>query len=484
MPFLSMPAETVRRPAATFAPQPRVLWIELTSKCPFDCVFCSRRLRRGAGVHMDIALYRRIIGELETPEVIRLNYSGESTHHPHIIEAIRLAAATGATTELVTALASLPERLIEPLASSGLDRLTLSLHTLDSVQYREIYRHGSIDELRRKLAAFVTASDKARLRKPLLDLAVVAMRRNLGQLLPLASFAAEIGAVAISIHPVIRRDPTPDAFVEELDSDRLRPEFLVDLTQKVAQIQRLYPGLPLTVSTPEVNGDACLGDRPVPFPGRLPDGARIHSCEQNPWDTVHVLADGSVVTCEVRDRVTLGRVCAEDTGPGLTEIWRGLSYSEFRERYREGAVTECRSCPYKMAFVQRPPVPEINAAAGTHAQLLHGWHRPDGAGFLWAKRTAALELARPQNAQRLHIEGWVPALASRVRVEIDGAAAGELFGVCADGGWATADLPMPVGNTTMVSVVLHADRPLVPFKAGLGNDTRELGFGLKRIGVR
>jgi len=59
-----------------------------------------------------------------------------------------------------------------------------------------------------------------------------------------------------------------------------------------------------------------------------------------------------------------------------------------------------------------------------------------------------------------------------------------LFGVGADGGWATADLPMPVGNTTMVSVVLHADRPLVPFKAGLGNDTRELGFGLKKIGVR
>jgi hypothetical protein len=29
---------------------PRILWVELTSKCPFDCIFCSRQLRRGAGI--------------------------------------------------------------------------------------------------------------------------------------------------------------------------------------------------------------------------------------------------------------------------------------------------------------------------------------------------------------------------------------------------------------------------------------------------
>ena len=28
---------------------PRILWIELTSRCPFDCVFCSRAILRGAG---------------------------------------------------------------------------------------------------------------------------------------------------------------------------------------------------------------------------------------------------------------------------------------------------------------------------------------------------------------------------------------------------------------------------------------------------
>src|SRR5688500_833187 len=87
------------------SPLPTILWIELTSRSPFDCVFCSRRLLRGKGMHMDFAVYARLIAQLRDPQVIRLNYSGESAHYPHLVESCRLAAETGATVELVTALA-------------------------------------------------------------------------------------------------------------------------------------------------------------------------------------------------------------------------------------------------------------------------------------------------------------------------------------------------------------------------------------------
>src|SRR4029079_10754364 len=72
---------------ARVAPLPRVLWIELTSRCPFDCVFCSRKLLRGAGRHMDFALYGSLIAQLREPDIIRLNYSGESAHYPKLVEA-------------------------------------------------------------------------------------------------------------------------------------------------------------------------------------------------------------------------------------------------------------------------------------------------------------------------------------------------------------------------------------------------------------
>src|SRR6185436_8325419 len=85
------------------SPLPGILWIELTSKCPFDCVFCSRQLRRGTGEHMNFRLFQALIGQLDRPEIIRLNYSGESTHYPHLEEAVLLAKSTGAITELVSA---------------------------------------------------------------------------------------------------------------------------------------------------------------------------------------------------------------------------------------------------------------------------------------------------------------------------------------------------------------------------------------------
>jgi hypothetical protein len=33
------------RLASQAARTPRILWLELTSKCPFDCIFCSRQIR-------------------------------------------------------------------------------------------------------------------------------------------------------------------------------------------------------------------------------------------------------------------------------------------------------------------------------------------------------------------------------------------------------------------------------------------------------
>jgi radical SAM protein with 4Fe4S-binding SPASM domain len=457
-----------------------VLWIELTSKCPFDCVFCSRQMRRGGGLHMEMPLYRRIIAELERPEIIRLNYSGESANHPHLIEAIELAAATGATTELVTALASLPDRLIEPLGQSGLDRLTLSLHTLDEGQYQDIYGYGSLDAVRRKTAALIAARERAR-RGPAVDLAVVAMRRNLDQLPRLADYADEIGASGLAIHPVIRRDPVPDPFTDELNGAQLRPDFLVDLKERLVEIRLRHPNLSLSVSTPELETAACLSAHPTAFSGLLPAGAQIHSCDQNPADTVHILADGAVVTCEVRDRIALGQVRADGTGGSLRDIWTGPAYRAFRAAYRAGEVNECRDCPYKIVFIPGPLATSIDAGTGASAQLRHGWHAPDGSGLLWAKSAAALELSRARNARRIHVRGVIPPHVGGLHMDIDGIRIDKLGESGHDLCWIETSHKLPPGRAGLASIVLTAERALTPVKSGAGADVRELGFGLKRI---
>lgn len=467
------------------APLPRVVWIELTSKCPFDCVFCSRRLRRGGGVHMNMDLYRRVLAELDKPELIRLNYSGESTHHPQIVEAIRLAADTGAAVELVTALASLPERLVTPLALSGLTRLSLSLHTMDPGQYREIYGHGCLDDVRRRVALLREEWERPGVTRPVFDIAFVAMRRNLDQLMAVADYAESVGAAGLSVHPVIRRDPIAETFPSELErGECLRPEFLHDLEVCLAEVQAVHPGLPVQVSTPERSDECRLDNRPTPYPAQLPEGAYIHTCEQNPFETMHILADGSIVTCEVRDNIAVGRI----NGHGLRDIWEGTEYRTFRQAFRRGEAEACRTCPYKAAYWPMPPAAAIVAAEGMSASALWGWHPPDGSGLLWSKADAALLLSLPEGARHLRLEGALLATddsgPNRLTVTCNDLEIGYFDHNKSDPRWIADDLPLPIGALTeAVMIRLSLTRAVVPFRVGLGNDSRALGFGLVRAAL-
>src|SRR5213593_40319 len=202
-------------------PTPKILWIELTSKCPFKCVFCTREVRWGAGRNLDFDVYRSLIHQLEEPEFIGLNYSGESIHYPHLMEAINLACATGAFTELVTALSSARKSLVQQIVESDLDRLAVSIHTLDEQQYRDIYGFESLTSLKKRIDDVVDLKIRLNKTTPKLDFCFVAMSQNLDQLRPIGRYAMEVGAAELFIHPVIGRHPVPYDFSRELHSNKL-----------------------------------------------------------------------------------------------------------------------------------------------------------------------------------------------------------------------------------------------------------------------
>jgi MoaA/NifB/PqqE/SkfB family radical SAM enzyme len=260
------------------APCPKILWIELTSKCPFDCIFCTRRVRFGTGRNLDFEIYRRLIAELESPAFIGLNYSGESIYYPRLLEAIELAVSTGASTELVTAFSTVAKPLLEKIVASGLDRLAVSLHTMDAAQYKEIYRFGSLDLLKQRIRDFREIKSALGVQKPRLDFCFVAMKGNLDQLLPVVDYAEKLGVAEVSIHPIIGRHLIPQDFSTELASNRLRDEFKDSLRNTLVSVQAAHPGFTLNVLNPDLDPHPRLSHTPRYFSRPLPDGARIHSC--------------------------------------------------------------------------------------------------------------------------------------------------------------------------------------------------------------
>jgi MoaA/NifB/PqqE/SkfB family radical SAM enzyme len=426
--------ETIACPASTdfaAATTPRMLWVELTSKCPFDCIFCSRELRRGKGSHLPFAVYSSLLEGLSDPRKLLLNCSGESTVYPDLIPAIERARATGASVELVSALASVPESLLGPLSQSGLGRLTVSIHAVSAEKFAEIYRHGSFDTLRARLERFLElcrADPWAEPAAPLVDLAFVAMDTNLTELRQVAALASDLALGEITIFPVMRRDQIPAQFPTELEVDgKRRPEFQERLRAAVRAAEESHAGIRFTLSNETLDAPAGgLGEVPIPYPATLPEGALIHSCEQNPWETAHVLSNGDVVACEALDRIPLGNLVEQPIG----EIWHGPAYESFRARYRRGEVAECRACPWKRAYLPRARASEIVAARGLHAQLLYGWHEPHGENHIWSSQRAALVLEPRAGSRTLHLSGMLPpgepTCPNQLEIRVNGTAAGEV----------------------------------------------------------
>jgi len=467
---------------------PRILWIELTSKCPFDCIFCSRKTLRGAGEHMDFELYRSVIQSLDEPEIIRLNYSGESAHYPYLIEAIHLAKERGAFVELVTAFASFQLHKMEALVISGLDRLTVSLHTLDARQFQDLYRYSSVQDMKQRLTALRDAQHRLGRRRPLLDFAFVALRENLNQLPGIAAYARELGVQDIAVHPLIRRDEIPVQFPAEIEGRRLRPDFIAALAQTVAEARAEYPDLQFNPSTCELAPGHRLGEYPQYSAGLLPVEGRIFSCDQSPWDSVHILANGDVVTCEARDKVVMGNL----RGTSLPEIWRNAPYQSFRRAFQEGRDECCRACPYKLAYVPGPLRTRVTAREGNGLELAVGWHWSEG-NLVWSKRrsrallnvSSAPEVHPDSVAKCLEVNGVLPGGQNGQANELTVRHRGQVIGAFVNptDGMQAFHLSMlflePAETAQFDFAVSH---PCRPSDAG-SPDVRELGFALRALGV-
>jgi radical SAM protein with 4Fe4S-binding SPASM domain len=455
------------------ASAPTTLWIELTSRCPFACVFCSRHARRGKGEDMDFGLFEELIGALEHPECIRLNYSGESMHYPRLADAIRLARQTGAFVELVTSLASADEETLRAVVRSGLDRLGISLHTVSPVEWAGIYGSGSLDRMFSRLDRLLAVREECGNGRPALEIAFVAMEANLREFPAVVSVARRKGIKLVTVLPVIPRDLAPTAFAAERDErGLLRGEFRAALRETVAKARAAFPSVEIR-GGPEIE---CTG---TPFPGAVAAGTRIRTCDQDPWTTVHILSNGDVVPCEVQDKLVLGNL----RDKSLRAIWQGEAYREFRRGFVSGLNRACLSCEWKVVGLTSAPMHKLSGTDWGNAQFLRGWHPRDGAGTLWSKREGVLLLPRGGG---LVLRGALPPSGdgrpNGLEINCDGVPAGRVvnptgsllrFSTCAE---------VTEGSGPMV-VSLRVDDTYCPARTGVGGDVRELGFALFGIEV-
>lgn len=327
---------------------PRMACIELTSRCPLDCVFCTRKRTRGHGQDMDWALFESIVRQLGRPERVCLNCCGESVHYPRLGDAIRLVKRTGAAAELISTIATASETVLRELLEAGLDNLHVSLHTLDSALYAALYRHGLLATARRNIERFLALRQSVGA-ATVLDFAFLALDRNLASLAEVVAYADGIGVRHITILALMQPSDTRHLYPDEIEGNYLTLAFRRRLRETVERVRGQYPAVYL--HAPNLDDDWRLDGEPRSYPGPLPAGAYIATCLESPWRVITVQANGDVPACGEDGMEIVGNLARTS----LHEIWNGERFNTFRAQHARGEHPVCRICPGKDAYWPAPP---------------------------------------------------------------------------------------------------------------------------------
>ncbi len=164
--------------------------ISVTDHCNLRCVYCmpEKMTFRPTEEMMsfdEIVTLTRLLTSLGFDK-IRLT-GGEPTVHPQIVEIVgAIAGMPGVNSVSLTTNGVLLNKLAEPLAKAGLQRVNISLDTLNPLEYRRITRRGRFEQV----WAGILAAESAGL-KPVKLNAVIVRNFNESSLVDLSRLTYE-----------------------------------------------------------------------------------------------------------------------------------------------------------------------------------------------------------------------------------------------------------------------------------------------------
>lgn len=264
---------------------PRMVSIETTSRCNAACPFCPYNFKARDKFHMDQDLFEKIVEDCRAfpLEEIEPFLNGEPFVDPRIIGRLQHIRSRLPKTRLglySNGYGLVPKRIDELASIGGVDRLTISLNTLDPVRYKNIMGF----KLERTLDNMKYLVDPVRRSKV---------------------------APKIQFRMVRMEDSTleeQDLFVDYCESMGVEPFIVGQFNYK--------------------------GDIPSAFP--VPS----YGCEH--ITRLDILSDGKVTLCcqDHEGEYTWGNVREQS----VLEVYRGNTATKYREYHRTGRRKEIEPC--------------------------------------------------------------------------------------------------------------------------------------------
>ncbi|HEY8075552.1 MAG TPA: GTP 3',8-cyclase MoaA [Labilithrix sp.] len=141
-----MYALPVLQPAAAAATPPRSVRLSLTDRCDLACIYCRPDKRDGyLDEHLDLDAWKTMVRGLVAAGVRRVRLTGgEPLLHGRIVEVVRFLGTLGLEDLALTTNATRLAKLAQPLRDAGLERVNVSLDSLDPDRFRRMTRGGNL----------------------------------------------------------------------------------------------------------------------------------------------------------------------------------------------------------------------------------------------------------------------------------------------------------------------------------------------------
>jgi MoaA/NifB/PqqE/SkfB family radical SAM enzyme len=139
-----------RKKYANLPEFPRIIDIEVTNLCNFNCLFCptgTLSQKRDTGF-MDKQVFNEIISEVSVHRTpLRFIRWGEPTLHSEFIDYLRIAKNNGIMCHVTTNGSKLDDALIMTLVELGVESLKFSFQGVDRDSYQEMRNTDFFDDL-------------------------------------------------------------------------------------------------------------------------------------------------------------------------------------------------------------------------------------------------------------------------------------------------------------------------------------------------
>ena len=328
------------------------VYIEPTIYCNLDCRTCIRHVWHEELGLMEGSTFTQILDNLKLLEprpTVFFGGLGEPLFHKDIVDWIAQAKALGMTVEMITNGTLLTEDRARALVASGLDNLWISLDGATPESFADVRLGAQLPNIIENVMGLRRLRKGGHFAKPEIDIAFVAMKRNLHELPQVLKLAGRLDARQIKVSNVL-------PYTQELWGEILYAQGFRDLTYMPSpRIPRLsLPKMEFDEFTSAPLMQALHSGYNVSLAGNNLGGANdvCHFIESG---SISIGWDGSVAPClpmlhthshyfkawqhQVKQHI-LGNI----NDDSLLNLWLDPAYVQYRERVHSFAFAPCTAC--------------------------------------------------------------------------------------------------------------------------------------------